>query len=587
MNRAGSSLLLLLLLACGSLCAQSVLLVTEPDADGAAAEAGARAALEALKLPANDFMTVKTLEGTWPSSVRVVLVSGSRERTEAVLSAGKKRAVPVVDLGSHGLGDASEFPAADEGADGAWWLCQPFAHHDVLVLQGNDKRDRDVAQAFVTKARAIDPLKRIEGPESIPSGGALARRVEKAVQAGITAVFVAAGPRSAKNVCAVAHSSRPQLVALCGTHAFAPDDPEHQLVEGSLILRPAPPTHHALKALPALAGWTKRAGRGSAIGLAAFDAVVEQLAPAGLVLPETASAQRFGTRLATRGSDGRRLLLMPWWQESAEFKPMYAFDENRPQPVMENYDPQRGFGSFSRWSTLRFVPKEKTQLAHFHYGKGERRTIEMDLEKLKLSTQGRLPVIDHLVREKLMARVLSVTGEKYGLEMDGTPKPGVSFAISLASRLPAKLPTKRVWPSEVAGDDPEAGGRAYGSYCEIYSTFIRRTIFEQRELLERPVDAADLCTLTGILEEPGPYVTGTRRDVLYRLVEGFAGSMGLTAAHEIGHLAGLGHDEDDPCGIMNVKEGGGISHHDGHFTPNNEAALEKTLGRVPNATPRK
>lgn len=587
MRRAGTESLLILGLLALVLPAQSVLMAGDAGPDSAAARAGVVAALAALSLSSSDMKEVALPETGWPESARVLIVSGAKSRVEGFLSAAKKRQVVSVDVTCNGLGDASEVPAVEEATDAAWWLCQPFAHHDVLVLQGPDKRDHEVAKSFVARAKAIDPLKRVEGPDAIPSGAGLVRRLAKAAEAGITAVFVAAGPKEARLVTSAAHAGRPQLVVLAGTHAFAAEETPSPLPEGMLILRPAPPTHHALKALPGLLDWSRRKGRDAGIGLAAFDAVVAALAPAELIPPETGSAVRFGTRLRARGSDTRRMLLMPWWQESGELKPMYALDPARPQPLMEHYDPPRGFGSFARWSTLRFVPKEKTQLAHFHFGEGERRTIERDLEILKLSTGGRLPVLDHLVREKLMARLMSVTGVLYGHEIDGTPKPGVSFALSMASRLPVKMPTKRVWPSQVAGDDPEAGGRAFGSHCEIYSSFIRRTIFEKRELLERAVDAADLGTLTGILEEPGPYVTGTRRDVLYRLVEGFAGSMGLTAAHEIGHLAGLGHDEDDPVGIMNVKEGGGISHNDGHFTPTNEAALEKTLGRVPNATPKK
>ena len=40
------------------------------------------------------------------------------------------------------------------------------------------------------------------------------------------------------------------------------------------------------------------------------------------------------------------------------------------------------------------------------------------------------------------------------------------------------------------------------------------------------------------------------------LVDGYAGACALTGAHELGHLAGLGHDETDARSIMNVAEGG-------------------------------
>ena len=69
-----------------------------------------------------------------------------------------------------------------------------------------------------------------------------------------------------------------------------------------------------------------------------------------------------------------------------------------------------------------------------------------------------------------------------------------------------------------------------------------------------------------------------RSNLVRALINGYAGSMALTAAHELGHVAGLDHDTDDPHGIMNVAEGGGIDYRDGHFTAGNLKALEKRLG---------
>ena len=75
-------------------------------------------------------------------------------------------------------------------------------------------------------------------------------------------------------------------------------------------------------------------------------------------------------------------------------------------------------------------------------------------------------------------------------------------------------------------------------------------------------------------------VLGSRRDVIQRLVDNFAGSMALTAAHEIGHLCGLGHDQTDPRSIMNVNEGAGLKYQDGIFIPKHWEQLTKRLGLI-------
>ncbi|MSR74625.1 MAG: hypothetical protein EXS14_04025 [Planctomycetes bacterium] len=558
--------------------------------EGQAIATGARAALTALGLdPAlAAFGTADALaKPTVIPELRLVVAAAPRARVQALAQAAAKRGVPLCDAGRAGLGGSLDPDPAEEGADAAWWLCAPFAHHDVLVLQGSDPSDKAEAAAFATRAKALDSLKRVEGPLAMESAAALKKRLRRAAEDGITAVFCAA---SAPDVLAVAEAARectPALVVLASSRALAVTEKALVFPEGLVVMDFAPPTLAVAKELPDAAKLALQSGVSALRALAAFDAVVSVYGAGVVKSQESGGALRPGVWLRSRGSDARRLLHAPVWLESGTWKALYPFDATRPAPVQAGYDPVRGFGSLSRWSTLRFTPRAGTTAAVFHYGAADNRTIDDDLLRLKLSTGGRLPLLDHLVREKLMARLLSVTAEKYLHESDGAPVPGRSFAISVCSRKPAKMPTKRIWPCSVAGDDPGAGGRAFGSHCEIYSSFIRRTIFEQRELLERPVDALDLAMLTGIHEETGPYVTGTRRDVLYRLIEGFSGSMGLTAAHEIGHLAGLGHDEDDPCGIMNVKEGGGISHNDGHFTPTNEATLDKTLGRVPNASPKR
>lgn len=51
---------------------------------------------------------------------------------------------------------------------------------------------------------------------------------------------------------------------------------------------------------------------------------------------------------------------------------------------------------------------------------------------------------------------------------------------------------------------------------------------------------------------------GWRADEIRSLMDGYPGSFAETGSHEIGHLAGRGHDTSDPRSMMNVVEGGAL-----------------------------
>ena len=73
-----------------------------------------------------------------------------------------------------------------------------------------------------------------------------------------------------------------------------------------------------------------------------------------------------------------------------------------------------------------------------------------------------------------------------------------------------------------------------------------------------------------------------REEIIYGMINGYAGGLGLTTAHEVGHLASLGHVDDDPVGIMNVKEGAGLHYLKAHFAESSMTILKRTLGIVAN-----
>lgn len=240
--------------------------------------------------------------------------------------------------------------------------------------------------------------------------------------------------------------------------------------------------------------------------------------------------------------------------------------------------PDPEFGEpFAERRTTDFVLEEDTQWVLFSWGTAEESTIDDDLQQLGLSTKGASPLLDHLVKEELMARMLSITSGKFRRGLDGTSVPGQSLRISFATFLPPKAKNKNVWQAVVAGDDEYAGGRAYGTRADIFSVFIRRTIF-QPHALTPPLVPEDLTYFDGSYRHGTDPTTDRRADFIRSLVNAYAGSMSLTAAHEIGHLVGLEHITDDATGIMNVEEGGGLDYRDAHFTEFSFGRMVERLG---------
>jgi ABC-type branched-subunit amino acid transport system substrate-binding protein len=208
------------------------------------------------------------------------------------------------------------------------------------------------------------------------------------------------------------------------------------------------------------------------------------------------------------------------------------------------------------------------------------RSIENDLKDLGLITYGYDGEMDRWVLDELMARALGKINRLFLKHEDGTFIPGVSFAISFTTVKPAELKESDYWRAVIAGDDSAAGGRAWPGEgrCEIYSTFMKRTIYLPKAL-KPPMRGEDKPYLSG------KYVWGTsteenlRIKLIRALIDGYAGSFALTGAHELGHIAGLGHDTESPRSIMNVAEGAGLAETSACWIPSHVETLEKSIGR--------
>ncbi|MBL8750823.1 MAG: hypothetical protein JNK78_16805 [Planctomycetes bacterium] len=244
--------------------------------------------------------------------------------------------------------------------------------------------------------------------------------------------------------------------------------------------------------------------------------------------------------------------------------------------------PQKQIGEpFGTWRTRQFAPEDGAQTVLLDWATdGGFASSEEDLKQLGLSTGGADPLVDHLVREEILARILAIASTKFGRKEDGSGVVGKSLKIVFVKYLAVKDREKkrlRLWPAYVGGDHPEAGGEAFGTYCRVYSTFIRRTIF-QSHALAPAVSTSDLEFLDGTYAFSADYAKDKRSELIRALVNGYAGSMALTLAHEVGHLAGLGHVTDDPVDLMNVNEGAGLDYRDARFGTNTWAFLVERWG---------
>ena len=221
------------------------------------------------------------------------------------------------------------------------------------------------------------------------------------------------------------------------------------------------------------------------------------------------------------------------------------------------------------------------KIGYLTWGPPDRRTIERDLLAIGLSTGGADPELDEIVRREIQGRAIRIANRLFRREADGTPTPGWSWGMAFALEEPGEeVKRGRVWPAVCAGDHEAAGGQAFGSWVAVYTTFLRRTMYESRKL-DPPLSTADRKLLDGTCRWGVDRSANFRADKIRCLLDGFASAMGLTLSHEFGHLCGCGHDTEHPTSIMNVVAGAGASWEEAVWIPAHQRDVTRTLGVEP------
>jgi hypothetical protein len=251
--------------------------------------------------------------------------------------------------------------------------------------------------------------------------------------------------------------------------------------------------------------------------------------------------------------------------------------------VNPNYMPMACTPQVGFFRPDRFAWDPGSYYVWMHWGKPEERTIEKDLAAIGLNQGGYEAELEARIIDDLMARTISRLNRLYLRNADGTAIPGVSFNVSFGTeKEPPGLKAGHRFEMVIRGDSDSTGGVAHGTSCEVFTTYLERTMYA-KNALKPPLSVADRPYVTGAYKWGTSLPENLRGDTVRALCDGFTQAMSLTGAHECGHMFGLGHDEVTPRSIMNVVEAVGLDFDWGEWIPDNLKTLETRLGRVPAA----
>ena len=463
--------------------------------------------------------------------------------------------------------------AVDHAIAAALYTEIPLKAAKAAAITDGTPASKNLAAAYL---RNLSPRTKDGGMHELPAGEAEAakRLADLRRYDGVEVVFVATDANTAVRVAKAPGGPTPLFAdgLLVPEVTRAASEEARFLVGSNPYLDTGGPKRYRItrreKALPA----NPLGERGYAAGNVLFEALAATRLRARGV-PDALLALGYEEMLGTT-------LFTEWGQARFFAWNLWEVTDEGPKEIKPTYLPSKSIGILLRFRPAsRYVVDPDSMMVVLHYGEEKDRTIDEDLRQIGLSSKGYEADIDAMVQDGILARTMGRINRLFWRNADGTPIPGVSFNITFGTELPEGAKRSRVWEMRIAGDDPRAGGRASGMTAFVFSTFIERTMY--RPLALKPgVNREDLDYFRGTYAWGTSVEQNIRCDEIASLMDGFAGALAMTGAHELGHLAGLGHDTESPRSIMNVAEGGGLEPDWGHWVPSHVRTLESRLKRV-------
>lgn len=243
--------------------------------------------------------------------------------------------------------------------------------------------------------------------------------------------------------------------------------------------------------------------------------------------------------------------------------------------------PDVGGGNLLRYrDTSSYAIDSETRMILLTWGSAEEATIDDDLKALGLSSRGYEADMDAWVKDEILARAMAYLHRVFDRNADGTAIAGVSYDITFGTEVPAGVKPHHIWTVTIAGDDPEAWGRAFPpNRAYAYASKLANLIYK-KYALEPALRHEDKKYFIYKYRWNESLQKNLRHDSIRALVDGYASAVAMTTAHEVGHLGGCGHDRESPRSIMNVVDGGGISPLWAEWIPSHVKKLEASIERV-------
>jgi hypothetical protein len=474
----------------------------------------------------------------------------------------------------------------------------PLGSHRPALLHDGSARGADAA----LRCGRLHHVTQTPGEPQVVGPAFDADTVRALAEGGADALVFFGGPAAAERVLRAVVEARSELPVLLGQ---------------GLASAAVPSFHKGLakNAWALEAQWFEDHGGLSRADRAVLDDAL-RAAERDQLLPATVRGYRVGRWLQeavrlTGSQDARKLVesLRALGRERARGRPVFEpwghaslgrFEYWRAAPtrdspachrVRDTLVPIAGIPQVGFFPSARYGWEPGSHYVQVTFGEGAARTIEQDLEALGLhsgvrrqgAASGGQGELEERLLDDLLGRSIARLNRLFLRDPDGTAVPGLSFNVSFGAGPPPKdVRSSRRWYVVVAGDDPVAGGRASGDKALVFPTFLVRTIYMQHRLAV-PLGPTDLPYFKGQYRWHTSLEENLRGDTVRSLLDGFTQGIGLTGAHELGHLAGCQHDTETPRSIMNVVDAVGLDFEWAEWIPSHLKALETRLGRVPAA----